>query len=907
MNKKMLIDATYAEETRVVVLNDTKVEDFDFESSHKQQLKGNIYLAVVTRVEPSLQAAFVDFGGNRHGFLPFSEIHPDYFRIPVEDRQALLEAQRLAGVEGEDSDGGDDDDGVAMRDDDGNDQPFNGNDGDDDDFDAEDSDENAASANAEEGEDDGAESSSSRPRRRRRGGGRPADDAERKMRQLLRRYSIQEVIKSRQVMLVQIVKEERGNKGAALTTYLSLAGRYCVFLPNTTKSSGISRKINDGKDRQRLRSIIDELETPDGTAIILRTAGENRNKLEIKRDFEYLSRVWETIREDTLQSTAPAQIYEEGSLIKRAIRDIYNREIDEILVEGVEGFRMARELMRQLMPSHVRRVKFYQDPIVPLFHKYDVERQLEDIYNPSVKLRSGGYVVINPTEALVAVDVNSGRAIRERNVEETAYRTNLEAADEIARQLRLRDLAGLIVIDFIDMNDRRYRAAVEKRLRDALKNDRARVQIGHLSTFGLLELSRQRLRSSLLEIAADTCKHCSGTGHVRSLASSALQMLRVIEQEGITQNSSKLIIHLPTAVALYLLNHKREALSHLESRFGMAVEFAPDDSLIPPEHHVDRIAGTPGEFRPKLLPSSIAANPELDDDFADLPLEDEEELLEEATRKEGEDSEGLGRARRDDGDGENGRRRRRRGGRNRYRRSREDGESTPRVEWQGVDNIGSSDDGGTDPLLWDGDFPVVPELLTEPPANVSEEPKEAPLGRRRRGAGKVAAAAASAEELVSQPDAATTDEGKPQASSPAKGRGRKQAPKADEAVEAVASAESVEGETAVPAKAPPVSRDRAASRKKAAAESAPEESGEPSSEQASVVEPKARAAGKTTAKPVVSLVEKADVAEAAKAATPKAEVANAPFDAGEKIEEVLVTSGEKRERRGWWQRLIENP
>lgn len=906
MNKKMLIDATYAEETRVVVLNDTKVEDFDFESSHKQQLKGNIYLAVVTRVEPSLQAAFVDFGGNRHGFLPFSEIHPDYFRIPVEDRQALLEAQRLASVEGEDSDGGDDDDGVAMRDDDGNGDAFGGNDGDEDGFGAEDSDDNAASANAEEGEDDGAESSAGRPRRRRRGGGRPADDAERKLRQLLRRYSIQEVIKSRQVMLVQIVKEERGNKGAALTTYLSLAGRYCVFLPNTTKSSGISRKINDGKDRQRLRSIIDELETPDGTAIILRTAGENRNKLEIKRDFEYLSRVWETIREDTLQSTAPAQIYEEGSLIKRAIRDIYNREIDEILVEGVEGFRMARELMRQLMPSHVRRVKFYQDPIVPLFHKYDVERQLEDIYNPSVKLRSGGYVVINPTEALVAVDVNSGRAIRERNVEETAYRTNLEAADEIARQLRLRDLAGLIVIDFIDMNDRRYRTAVEKRLRDALKNDRARVQIGHLSTFGLLELSRQRLRSSLLEIAADTCKHCSGTGHVRSLESSALQMLRVIEQEGITQNSSKLIIHLPTAVALYLLNHKREALSHLESRFGMAVEFAPDDSLIPPEHHVDRIAGTPGEFRPKLLPSSIAANPELDDDFADLPLEDEEELLEEATRKEGEDSEGLGRARRDDGDGENGRRRRRRGGRNRYRRSREDGDGSarpePQQEWQGGER--PSDDQG-DPLLWDGDFPVVPELLTEPPANVSEEPKEAPLGRRRRGAGKVAAASASAEELVSQPDAATTNEGK--ASPPAKGRGRKQAPKADEAVEAVASAESVEDEIAVSAKAPPVSRDRAASRKKAAAESAPEESGEPSSEQASVVELKARAAGKTAAKPVVSLVEKADVAEAVKAETPKAEVANAPFDAGEKIEEVLVTSGEKRERRGWWQRLIENP
>jgi ribonuclease E len=903
MNKKMLIDATYAEETRVVVMNDTKVEDFDFESSHKKQLKSNIYLAIVTRVEPSLQAAFVDCGGNRHGILPFSEIHPDYFRIPVEDRQALLEAQRLAGVEGEE-DGGDDDDGVVMRDEDGNDQPFNGNDGDDDDFDAEDSDENAASANAEEGEDDGAESSSSRPRRRRRGGGRPADDAERKMRQLLRRYSIQEVIKSRQVMLVQIVKEERGNKGAALTTYLSLAGRYCVFLPNTTKSSGISRKINDGKDRQRLRSIIDELETPDGTAIILRTAGENRNKLEIKRDFEYLSRVWETIREDTLKSTAPAQIYEEGSLIKRAIRDIYNREIDEILVAGVEGFRMARELMRQLMPSHVRRVKFYQDPIVPLFHKYDVERQLEDIYNPSVKLRSGGYVVINPTEALVAVDVNSGRAIRERNVEETAYRTNLEAADEIARQLRLRDLAGLIVIDFIDMNDRRYRSAVEKRLRDALKNDRARVQIGHLSTFGLLELSRQRLRSSLLEIAADTCKHCGGAGHVRSLESSALQMLRVVEQEGITQNSSKLIIHLPTAVALYLLNHKREALSHLESRFGMAVEFAPDDSLIPPEHHVERIAGIPGEFRPKLLSSSITANPELDDDFADLPLEDEEELLDEAINKDGEDSESIGRARRDDGgrrddgDAEGGRRRRRRGGRNRYRRSREDGEGSarpePQQEWQGGER--PSDDQG-DPLLWDGDFPVVPELLTQPPANVSEEPKEAPLGRRRRGAGKVSSASASAEELVSQPDEAKTDGGK--ASSPAKGRGRKQAPKADEAVEAVElSAESVEGETAVPAKAPPVSRDRAAARKKAAPESVAEPSTEPSSRQADVAEPKA-------VKPVISLVEKAEVAE--KMETPKADAPSSSFGGGEKIEEVLVTSGDKRERRGWWQRLIENP
>jgi ribonuclease E len=844
----MLIDAIYAEETRVVVMNEKQqVDEFDFESSHKKQLKGNIYLATVTRVEPSLQACFVDFGGNRHGFLPFSEIHPDYFRIPVEDRQALLEAHRQAGGGG---DSGDDDDrtadvseNLATNAEDSDDAGETDLDGDDDS--GEDSGEEA-----EAGADSDGEAPTGQRRRRRSGksGQKPAakndSDPERKLRKLLSRYRIQEVIKSRQVMLVQVVKEERGNKGAALTTYMSLAGRYCVFMPNTTKGSGISRKISDGKDRQKLRDIINDLEIEDGTAVIVRTAGEKRSKIEIKRDYAYLSKVWENIREDTLQSSAPKLIYEEGSLIKRAVRDIYSREIDEILIEGTDGFKLAREMMLLLMPGHARRVKLYQDPIIPLFHKYDVERQLEDIHKPSVKLKSGGYVVISPTEALVSIDVNSGRAIRERNIEETAYRTNLEAADEIARQLRLRDLAGLVVIDFIDMNERRYCISVEKRLRDALKGDRSRVQVGRLSSFGLLELSRQRLRASLLEIAADTCHHCAGTGHVRSLESSALQMLRVVEQEGITQNISKLIMHLPTAVALYLLNHKRDALSHLESRFGMAVEFAADDSLVAPEHNLERITGTPGEFRAKILPSSLDFV--VDEEFDSLPPEEELEDEDDAGAFDRVDQENAQQspdaANRDDRD-DSERRRRRRGGRNRNRRkSFEDGTQA-----------------GEDPILQDGDFPLVPELLDLPPAPpVVDDSIPTKVGgrtRSRRRAGTTIAEVASAEPAVSD----------------------------------VAQPEPVEPEPVAIEEAPAADAKKARGRpRKVAARIEPELvnpeliSSEPL-EQEAVTKP-------ITANDDIQPLAQPKVAEPLAA------------EPAEKIEELLITTGEKRDRRGWWRK-----
>src|SRR5579883_217210 len=470
MAKRMLIDAAHPEETRVAVLKGNRLEDFDFETATKKQLKGNIYLAKVTRVEPSLQAAFVDYGGNRHGFLAFNEIHPDYYRIPVADREALLEQERaLAERSPEGANGGERGEG-------------------------------------EELETIGGDDIEEVPARR----VRPP-----------RPYKIQEVTKRRQIMLVQVVKEERGNKGAALTTYLSLAGRYCVLMPNTPRGGGISRKITNLKDRRRLKSILEEFEIPEGMSVIVRTAGMERSKAEIKRDLEYLMRLWDEIRTVTLQSTAPALIYEEASLIKRSIRDLYDRDIDEIQVEGEEGYRAAKEFMRMLTPSHAKRVHLYKDDLIPLFHRYQVESQIDGIHSPVVHLKSGGYIVITPTEALVSIDVNSGRATKERNIEETALRTNLEAAEEISRQVRLRDLAGLIVIDFIDMEESRNNAAVERRLKEAMRSDRARIQIGRISAFGLLELSRQRLRPSLVEATMEMCTHCGGTGWVRSIESTA--------------------------------------------------------------------------------------------------------------------------------------------------------------------------------------------------------------------------------------------------------------------------------------------------------------------------------------------------------------------------------------------------
>ncbi len=660
MAKRMLIDATHREETRVVVLNGNRLEEYDFETSTKKQLKGNIYLAKVTRVEPSLQACFVEFGGGRHGFLAFNEIHPDYWRIPIADREALLaEERRLA--EREDREDRDDrrppDDDTPQKYDApdlnaaGNAvaiesvefdvasgaitpapsapdagapaaeaQPLA--------FDAPrvaesvpeetaapveiavplatTSELGAADAPAAEPSvsdpglsggaiPEGDTAPAHAPLESVGGGDAVVEDddddderedgeqAERRRRfKPMRHYKIQEVIKRRQVLLVQVVKEERGTKGAALTTYISLAGRYCVLMPNTMRGGGISRRITSAQDRKRLKEIMQDLQLPDGMAVILRTAGMERSMQEIRRDYEYLMRMWDDVRELTLQSTAPALVYEEGSLIKRSMRDIYSRDVDEVLVEGREGYESARAFMDMLMPGHTEKIRLYDDPAVPLFQRFQVEDQLEEMHEATVRLRSGGYIVINPTEALVAIDVNSGRSTRERDIEGTALKTNVEAAEEIARQLRLRDLAGLIVIDFIDMEDNRHNAQVERRMKEAMRTDRARIQIGRISPFGLLELSRQRLRPSLIESSTQKCPHCGGTGHIRSIESSALALLRALEEEGMKGRAAELQLRLPSTVAVYLLNNKRAALASIEQRYGLTVAFDPDDALIPP-------------------------------------------------------------------------------------------------------------------------------------------------------------------------------------------------------------------------------------------------------------------------------------------------------------------------------------
>lgn len=553
MTRRMLIDATHAEETRVVVAENTELLEFDYETSTKSQLKGNIYLAKVTRVEPSLQAAFVDFGGNRHGFLAFNEIHPDYYRIPVEDREALLAESSVAT----DADETDIDDPKV-----------------EDEENTADTDNDGVEVIGDNAEDDIAEL---------------GDAHRRRLRQLTRMYKIQEVIKRRQILLVQVVKEERGNKGAALTTYLSLPGRYCVLMPNTSRGGGISRKVSNPAHRKRMKTIMAGLEIPEGMAVIMRTAGVERNKAEVRRDYEYLRRTWDEIREQTLQSSAPELIYEEGDLVKRSLRDVYNREIEEIIIDGEVAYKAARALMRTMMPSHVKRVKKYADTDVPLFNRYSIEQQLEEIYDPIVHLRSGGYIVINPTEALVAIDVNSGRSTRERNVEQTARRTNLEAADEVARQLRLRDLAGLIVIDFIDMDESRNNIAVERRMKEAMKADRARIQIGRISPLGLLELSRQRLRPSIHEASAQVCIACGGSGYVRSTESTALRVLRAIEEEGIRNRSRTVTVKIPTDVALYILNKKRDMIVDIEGRYKFKVFIAVDAELTPPDYIMERL------------------------------------------------------------------------------------------------------------------------------------------------------------------------------------------------------------------------------------------------------------------------------------------------------------------------------
>jgi ribonuclease E len=703
MATRMLIDAAHPEETRVVVVRGTRLEEFDFESATKQQIKGNIYLAKVTRVEPSLQAAFVDYGGNRHGFLPFNEIHPDYYQIPIADRRALLEqeawegaaevaedeaaAERLAkspndeeaSPENDEVENGDD--AVEAASDDQEDgEEKAAADQDDaatanaDAVPVDDSGEASGDAANDEGSDEEIEAEAAvddspdaigeKVRKSVEAlGGDELDEVAQPRRRAQRRYKIQEVIKRRQIILVQVVKEERGNKGAALTTYLSLAGRYCVLMPNTARGGGVSRKITSQSDRKKLKSIIDGLSVPEGMGLIVRTAGQARSKAEIKRDYEYLLRLWDSVRALTLESTAPSLTYEEANLIKRSIRDLYTKEIDEVLVEGEDGYKAAKNFMKMLMPSHAKRVQPYVDRI-PLFHRYKVEQQFDSMHSPTVQLKSGGYIVISPTEALVAIDVNSGRSTKERNIEETAYRTNLEAAEEVARQLRLRDLAGLVVIDFIDMDESRNARNVERRIKDKLKSDRARIQVGRISPFGLLEMSRQRLRPSLQEASTEICDHCEGTGVVRSIESSALHLLRAIEEEGIRGRAAEIIIHAATPVAIYLLNQKRSSLLALEDRFNMDISIAADEALVPPDYRLERLRSRSDDEM-----EAIAA-----DVVTQVAYDEPEDEVEEETETTSDDSEESSPKKR--------RRRGKRGGRRR-RGASEEGETSTEANQSG--------------------------------------------------------------------------------------------------------------------------------------------------------------------------------------------------------------------------------
>ena len=781
MSKRMLIDANHPEETRVVVLDGSKVEEFDFEAASKRPLKGNIYLAKVTRVEPSLQAAFVEYGGNRQGFLAFSEIHPDYYQIPMADRQALLAEQEAEARRRQEDDiesfeigsgnkpeSEDEEEGAEEIPEDGDDatlvpldaasielpqdaddaardaieEPagatetqeeedhediFVNHDGAPLEHEAEEYDaavssksEAAAAAQADYGDDPdiaaaeaieenegeieavtpeagmpGADTAANddvaaevaveenegaiEPVDAGSGGAAESEGGEKKLQMQRppqkwmrrRHYKIQEVIKRRQIILVQVVKEERGNKGAALTTYLSLAGRYCVLMPNTPRGGGISRKITNAADRKRLKSAAQGLDLPDGMGLIIRTAGENRTRLEIRRDYEYLMRLWDTIREKTLNSNAPACVYEEGDLIKRAIRDLYNKDVKDVVVEGEAGFRNAKDFMRMLMPAQARNVHQYKDT-VPLFQRLHIEQQLDAMFSSTVTLRSGGYIVINQTEALVSIDVNSGRATREHSIEETARKTNLEAADEVGRQLRLRDLAGLIVIDFIDMEDGRNDREVEKRLRDAVKNDRARVQIGKISQFGLLEMSRQRLRAGVVASSTVICPHCGGAGIVRSVESTALRVLRALEDEGEKNRASAVTVKVANDVAIYTLNQKRRELARIEAEYGMEVSFEPKDGLMAGHFELDRTRVRDPEDRPRSHAVSIeagfVASEEPEDDVA-VEEEEEEDEIEEADETPVEAGEETRETPQQPRDGEGGgrRRRRRRGGRGRNR------------------------------------------------------------------------------------------------------------------------------------------------------------------------------------------------------------------------------------------------
>ncbi|THD73515.1 ribonuclease E/G [Thalassobius vesicularis] len=898
MAKKMLIDATHSEETRVVVVDGNKVEEFDFESENKRQLAGNIYLAKVTRVEPSLQAAFVDYGGNRHGFLAFSEIHPDYYQIPVADREALLEEERAyaeAQKAEEDDDGSSrkrssrsrsrsrssaasakSADAVATREVNAEIAGMETIDLDEDEAaegsspmervaetpveeptadtpeletEAQTSDESDASDDEDDDgpveiieKDDTIENVSEE------------DDPEdvrpvRKPRP--RRYKIQEVIKVRQILLVQVVKEERGNKGAALTTYLSLAGRYCVLMPNTARGGGISRKITNAADRKKLKDIATEIDVPRGAGLIIRTAGAKRTKAEIKRDYEYLFRLWEQIRKLTLESVAPAKIYEEGDLIKRSIRDLYNRDIDEVLVEGERGYRIAKDFMKMIMPSHAKNVKHYGEQL-PLFARYQVESYLSSMFNPVVQLKSGGYIVIGVTEALVAIDVNSGRATKEGSIEETALKTNLEAAEEVARQLRLRDLAGLIVIDFIDMDERKNNASVEKRLKDKLKTDRARIQVGRISGFGLLEMSRQRLRPGMIEATTQPCPACHGTGLIRSDDNLALSILRQIEEEGTRRRSREVLVKCPVGIANFIMNQKREHVAGIEARYGLSVRIEGDPMLISPDFTLEKFK-TATRSVPEQTTPVVSVDSKIMDEIDEAAEAEDEDIVEAEVEADAETEE------------ENKPKKRRRRRRRSRSRSSSDGEN-------GENGNNSSDEDGADDAEEGAAEADASEAETTEGEDAAEEaPKKRSRRRRSRSKSRDTDDAETSDEAVSE-EAAPVEAAAP----------------AEEAVEP-AAAEPV-AEVAEPVPEAPAEEPAAATEEVVASE---EPAAEPVAE---VAEPVAE---EQPAEPQPEPV--AEVEEPAQS-EPAAEVVAEPAEAPVAVEPEVVAEEEpdKPKRRGWW-------
>ena len=918
MATRMLIDARHPEETRVAVLQGNRIEEFDFESAEHKQIKGNIYLAKVTRVEPSLQAAFVDFGGNRHGFLAFSEIHPDYYQIPKADRDALLaeeaeaaeEEERLraeeeeAGIAPGDEYDAEDDSGESLAEDLAEDgiEEVDTSDKDDvatieggevEDGDSDDEDDDSDAAASGEGRERGR-----RGRRRQGGKGDRGDDKSKNGRSrakqvdevrakrmaLRRRYKIQDVIQRRQVLLVQVVKEERGNKGAALTTYLSLAGRYTVLMPNSSHGGGISRKINSTSDRKRLKEIVAEMKLPKSMGLIVRTAGLSRTKPEIRRDFDYLARLWDEIREKTLASVAPALIHSDSDLIKRAIRDIYNRDIEEVVVEGEEGYKSAKAFMKLLMPSHARRVKAYSDP-VPLFQRYGAEDQLRAMYDPMVQLKSGGYLIINPTEALVSIDINSGRSTKEHGIEATALHTNLEAAKEIARQLRLRDMAGLVVIDFIDMEYSSNVRKVEKAMKDALKNDRARIQVGRISSFGLMEMSRQRLRTGVLEATTRACPHCDGTGLVRTASSAGLSALRLIEDEAAKGKGTQIRLAASTEAAIYLLNEKRADLVEIEQRYGVSVEVVPEGENEGAKMSVSSAGPRPAQA-PRFDPIAIE-----EDEDLDLPEDEDDEEAEAETRQE--------RRERSEGEDEAGRRkkrRRRRGGRG---RKREDGTSDDGDETAGSDAQDTGDSAAGETAA-DADA----ASDTNAPGAGEDDGADRPKKRRRRGgrgrnkrrgdndeaaeqAGEAApeADAAGDEADGSEAEIAPSVEAEPAAlepvtDAPAEKPKRKRAPRKAKVVEPEAEAAAEPAPEAAAEVAP-------------AAEDAPAE--KPKRKRAA---PRKKAAAPDTADEAVSapFAEAEPAAVAAPEPSPETPVAPAP--------EAQAEAEPAKPRRGWWQRTF---